>query len=142
MSDRSASSPPAPPQPRFVYKIMTADDWAAARAAGRYDGAAIDRADGFVHLSAADQVAGTLAAHFAGRADLVLVAFDADDLVAAGLVWEPSRAGALFPHLYGALDPARACAHWPLALDAAGRHALPDPVLAEAAADRSQGAAP
>ncbi|MBB4211112.1 DUF952 domain-containing protein [Rhodothalassium salexigens] len=139
MSDRSASSPPAPPQPRFVYKIMTADEWAAARGAGRYDGAAIDRADGFVHLSAADQVAGTLAAHFAGRADLVLVAFAAADLAAAGLVWEPSRGGALFPHLYGRLDPARACATWPLALDGAGRHVLPGAVAADA--DSAQGAA-
>ena len=91
------------PMTTFIYKIEQADRWVAAAASGRYVGAPVDLADGFIHFSAADQVAGTLTRHFAGRTGLVLVQVDADALGAA-LKWEPSRGGALFPHLYGALD--------------------------------------
>jgi uncharacterized protein (DUF952 family) len=90
-----------------VYKILPRADWAEAQARGDYGGAAIDRADGFIHLSAADQVAETLRLHFAGQADLVIVGFEADALGDA-LRWEASRGGALFPHLYGPLPVALA----------------------------------
>ncbi len=85
-----------------IYKIMPAADWAAAKAAGAYTGSADDVRDGFIHFSTREQVAGTLARHFAGQQDLVLVTVDPATLGAA-LVWEPSRGGALFPHLYGVL---------------------------------------
>ena len=58
--------------------------------------------DGFIHFSTAEQLAETAAKHFAGQTDLVLVAVDGDTLGAL-LKWEPSRGGALFPHLYAAL---------------------------------------
>jgi len=91
---------------------------------GEFRGSAADLADGYIHFSTAAQVADTAAKHFAGMTDLVLVAVEAEDLGSA-LKWEPSRGGALFPHLYDAL-PATA-ARWvkPLRLDAAGRHAFP-----------------
>jgi len=76
-------------------------------AKGRFDGAAIDIQDGYIHFSTAAQAQETAAKHFAGQSDLVVAAFEADDLGAA-LRWEPSRGGQLFPHLYGALDPALA----------------------------------
>lgn len=87
----------------FIYKIEQRDQWAAATAIGRYKGAPVDLADGFIHFSAADQVAGTLGKHFVGRTDLLLIQIDADTL-GSDLRWEPSRGGALFPHLYGDLD--------------------------------------
>ncbi len=90
-----------------VFKVLPAADWEAALARGQFDGAAVDLADGFIHLSAADQVAETLRRHFAGQGGLVLVAFEADAL-GPDLKWEPSRGGALFPHLYGALPTAAA----------------------------------
>jgi uncharacterized protein (DUF952 family) len=90
-----------------VYKVMAKAEWTAALAAGRFDGAAVDLADGFIHLSAADQAAETLRRHFAGREDLVIVAFEAEVLGPA-LKWEPSRGGALFPHLYAPLPTDRA----------------------------------
>lgn len=110
-----------------VYKILGAEEWAAARAAGVFLGAAVDHADGFIHLSGADQVAGTLALHFAGRDDLVLAGFDAAALGDA-LRWEASRGGALFPHLYGPLDLAHLSSATPLPRDAAGAHILPAPL--------------
>jgi uncharacterized protein (DUF952 family) len=107
-----------------IYKIMAAADWAAARAAGVYEGSAHDRRDGFIHFSTAAQAAETAAKHFAGQADLVLLAVDATVLGEA-LAWEPSRGGALFPHLYGALPVTAVVAVDELPLDAAGSHRFP-----------------
>ncbi|MDD3838662.1 MAG: DUF952 domain-containing protein [Phenylobacterium sp.] len=90
-----------------VYKILAEAEWRAALAAGRYEGSAVDRKDGFIHLSTAAQAPETARRHFAGQPGLVIAAFEADDLGAA-LKWEPSRGGDLFPHAYGALDPSRA----------------------------------
>jgi len=108
-----------------IYKICAAALWREAERTGRFIGAGIDATDGFIHLSAADQVAETAAKHFGGQNDLVLVAVDAEALGSA-LKWEVSRGGALFPHLYGALP--LAAVRWvkPLPLDARGQLLLPD----------------
>ena len=90
----------------LVFKICPRAAWDDACRTGRYCGSADDARDGFIHLSAQDQVAGTLARHFAGQEGLVLIAFDASNL--AGLKWEASRGGALFPHVYGTLPTAAA----------------------------------
>jgi uncharacterized protein (DUF952 family) len=55
------------------------------------------------------------------RDDLVLAAVDADALGPA-LRWEPSRGGALFPHLYGPLPLDAVVWTRPLPLGAEGRH--------------------
>jgi len=91
----------------LIYKILPRQEWDAAVAAGRFDGSAIDLKDGFIHFSAGDQWSETLRLHFVGQRDLVLVAVEADGLGEA-LKWEPSRGGALFPHLYGPLPTALA----------------------------------
>jgi uncharacterized protein (DUF952 family) len=89
----------------LIYKILRLAEWAELEAAGETLGSPDDRADGFVHFSTAEQVPGTLERHFAGETGLMLLAVDAD---AAGpaLRWEPSRGGALFPHLYRQLTKA------------------------------------
>ena len=86
-----------------VYKICPEALWREAENSGTFSGALIDIADGFIHLSTAGQVEETAARHFAGQTDLLLVAIDSEKLGPA-LKYEPSRGGALFPHLYGALD--------------------------------------
>jgi uncharacterized protein (DUF952 family) len=85
-----------------IYKIAPTALWREAERAGAFTGAPVDLADGFIHFSTAEQVRETASRHFAGQKDLVLVAVDADALGAA-LRYEPSRGGALFPHLYGTL---------------------------------------
>jgi uncharacterized protein (DUF952 family) len=85
-----------------IYKILSVADWEAAKQAGRYDGSADDRRDGFIHFSDAGQVVATARKYFADQADLVLLAVDPARL--ADLRWEPSRDDALFPHLYGQLN--------------------------------------
>jgi len=107
-----------------IYKIVPASLWREAEAAGRFAGSAVDRKDGFIHFSTAEQVAETAARHFAGENDLVLVRVDAARLGAA-LKWEPSRGGALFPHLYGELDLAAVSKVDALPLGPDGRHVFP-----------------
>jgi uncharacterized protein (DUF952 family) len=107
-----------------IYKICETAHWAAAQQAGEFRGSAVDVADGYIHFSTADQVAETAARHFAGMADLVLVAVAAGALGGA-LKWEPSRGGALFPHLYGVLPMGAVRWAMPLRLDDRGRHVFP-----------------
>jgi uncharacterized protein (DUF952 family) len=114
----------ARPDSNTIYKICDAASWRAAERAGEFAGAPVDLADGYIHFSAADQVAETAAKHFGGQRDLVLVAVDPDALGAA-LKWEPSRGGALFPHLYGKLP--LTAVRWvkPLPLDPGDRQVFP-----------------
>jgi uncharacterized protein (DUF952 family) len=86
----------------LIYKICPRALWQEAERDGVFRGAPVDRADGYIHFSTAEQVRETAAKHFAGQDDLLLVAVEAAALGAA-LKWEPSRGGALFPHLYGEL---------------------------------------
>lgn len=85
-----------------IYKILSTDEWDQARAVGQFSGTAMDHQDGYVHLSGADQVVETARRVFAGVTGLTLLTVDPDRLGDA-LRWEPSRGGALFPHLYGVL---------------------------------------
>ena len=105
----------------WVFKILGDDEWRAAQAQGRFLGSRVDVQDGFIHLSSAEQARETAAKWFAGRADLWLVAVDAED-IAANLKWEPSRGGALFPHLYAPLALTSVVWARPLPLAADGRH--------------------
>ena len=109
----------------LIFKIVAVEAWRAATAAGVFHGAEIDRADGYIHFSTAVQAPETAAKWFAGRADLTLVAVEADGLAPA-LRWEPSRGGALFPHLYAALPLAAVAWARPLPLNADGRHDFGD----------------
>ena len=83
----------------LIFKIFRADEWAALRKVGATDGAPIDVTDGYVHFSTAEQAEETAAKHFKGEDGLFMLAVDSDALGEA-LKWEPSRGGALFPHLY------------------------------------------
>jgi uncharacterized protein (DUF952 family) len=85
-----------------IYKICEQNAWFLAKQHGEFRGTADDARDGFIHLSTAAQLGGTLAKHFAGARNLLLVAVDAGALGPA-LKWEASRGGDLFPHLYAAL---------------------------------------
>lgn len=110
-----------------IYKICPAELWRKAEAEGIFRGAGVDLADGFIHFSTADTVKDTAGRHFAGIADLVLVAFD-DLALGQELRYEPARGGTLFPHLHGVLDPAVALWVKPLPLGKDGRHLFPDPL--------------
>jgi uncharacterized protein (DUF952 family) len=112
-----------PTHERIAYKVLTAED-ATALEAGVFKGAPVDLADGYIHLSTAAQVTETVDRHFAGQTGLVIAAVD---LAALGdtVRWEVSRNGKLFPHVYGALNPAVVLARAPLWRNADGTVRLP-----------------
>lgn len=109
---------------QLIYKICTRSQWDEAVSAGRFDGAPVDIADGFIHFSTACQVEETARRHFADQQDLLLVAVDAEALGPA-LKWEPSRGGDLFPHLYAALPVSAAVTVAPLPLGDDGTYIFP-----------------
>lgn len=109
---------------RMIYKIFRAEEWALLEREHVTHGAPVDLADGFIHFSTAEQVAGTAARHFAGCDGLWLAAIDEARLGDA-LKWEVSRGGALFPHLYRPLK--RAEVDWCVRIPLTDKgHVLPD----------------
>jgi uncharacterized protein (DUF952 family) len=112
------------PDMSLIYKICPLPLWQQAERDGVFRGAPVDHADGYIHFSTAEQARETAAKHFAGQADLVLVAVEADALGPA-LKWEPSRGGALFPHLYGDLSLRHVRSVEPLPLGTDGVHQFP-----------------
>ncbi len=111
----------------LIYKILRPDEWSDLRAQGETRGAPIDISDGYIHFSTAEQAAETAAKHFAEAADLWVLAFETERLGPA-LRWEPSRGGALFPHLYGPLRLADMLWAKPLPLQD-GVHVFPQEVI-------------
>lgn len=108
----------------LIYKICPRAEWEAAVKAGLYTGSAKDKADGFLHFSAEDQLMATLGKWYADADDLVLVAVDAT-LLGTALQWEPARDGALFPHLYALLPLCAVRSSGPIVRDPAGGFILP-----------------
>ena len=107
-----------------IYKIVTQSQWREAEEEGLFRGAPVDLADGFIHFSTAEQVAETVAKHFAGQDDLLLVAVD-EAALGKALKYEVSRGGALFPHLYADLPLSAVLWVKPMPLGANGIHRLP-----------------
>jgi uncharacterized protein (DUF952 family) len=107
-----------------VYKICSIVLWREAERSGVFRGSDDDRRDGFIHFSTAAQVAETATKHFAGQRDLLLIRINAAD-IGERLRWEPSRGGALFPHLYGDLALTAVAQVDTLALGPDNRHVFP-----------------
>ena len=82
-----------------IYKILTAEQWSELDQTGTFTGAPIDLADGYIHTSTAEQAQETADKHFSGVEGLMLAALEADTY-GDDLVWEVSRGGAEFPHIY------------------------------------------
>jgi uncharacterized protein (DUF952 family) len=110
--------------PLTAYKVLTAEQMAALERDGSFAGSPADLADGYIHLSTADQLTATVDKHYAGQGDLHVAAVD---LGAFGesLKWEEARGGALFPHLYGPLLLETVVAYSPLERDEDGGVRLP-----------------
>ncbi len=108
----------------LIYKICPEALWREAEAAGRFEGAPVDLADGFIHFSTAAQLEGTADKHFRGQAGLLLISVE-EAALGEGLRYEPSRGGDLFPHLYGPLPLQAVRAVRPLELGPDGRVVIP-----------------
>ncbi len=111
-------------RPVTAYKVLTADQMAALERDGSFAGAPVDVADGYIHLSTAAQLTGTVDKHFAGQHDLHVAAVDLEAL-GDQIRWEESRGGQLFPHLYGTLTLDTVVAYSPLEREDDGTVRLP-----------------
>jgi uncharacterized protein (DUF952 family) len=112
-------------QPQTAWKVLTAEQFARFEADGSFAGAPVDLADGYIHMSTREQLDETIARHFAGQDNLWLVCVDLTVFDDGVLKWEPSRGGALFPHLYAPLPLSAALAYGPLERDETGALRLP-----------------
>lgn len=90
---------------QIAYRLATPERWAEVMAEGVFTGDPHDVADGFIHLSAAGEVEGTLIKHYNDHQRLLLVGIDLESL-GDTVRWEVSRGGALFPHVYGHIPAA------------------------------------
>ena len=89
---------------RRLFHIAPAADWQRHDRDDPWEPPSL-ASEGFVHLSFAEQLPGTLALHFAGEVELVVVEL-APERLGDALRLESSRGGALFPHLNRAIDAA------------------------------------
>ena len=111
----------------IIYKIFRSDEWLALQAQGDTAGAPIDLVDGYIHFSTASQAQETAEKHFASMEGLYLAAVNIEAL-GNDVVWEVSRGGAKFPHLYARLQLSDVVWCLPLPL-AEGRHQFPDQMV-------------
>ena len=107
----------------LIYKILTKPEWQGAQDAGAFTGSPVDLADGYIHFSTAAQAQETARRYFCGQSDLMVLAIETEDLspdLKSALMWEPSRGGDLFPHLYRPLPVTAVRKAWAIDLDAEG----------------------
>jgi uncharacterized protein (DUF952 family) len=112
----------------MIYHMCRKEEWQAALPIGGYSGSSQDRADGFIHFSTAEQIVVSAAKHRAGQSGLLLLVCDEMQL-GAGLKWEKSRGGALFPHYYGELPVSAVLSAEDLPLGADGLHVFPSGIV-------------
>lgn len=110
---------------RFIFKLLTQEQWRVFQAESEFTGAPIDVSDGFIHFSTAAQVAETGAKYFTDLPRVVVAEVDTEKLPEP-VVWEPSRGGALFPHLYTMLPMSAVTRSAELKTDSAGQLVFPD----------------
>ena len=110
---------------KVIYHMCRTDEWQTAQETGIYPGSSQDQADGFIHFSTKQQVWTSAAKHRRGQDGILLLSVETSQLGTA-LKWEPSRGGALFPHLYGPLAVAAVIDATPLPLGDDGIHVFPD----------------
>ena len=85
-----------------IFKIFRVNEWADFQAIGEFKGSPDDLRDGFIHFSSEDYLAGTLMRYFKDESEIVIAKVENENWGEA-MIWESSRGGALFPHLYGTL---------------------------------------
>jgi len=108
----------------YIYKVLTVDQWEQFQRDAVFKGSPVDLADGFIHLSCADQLKTTLDKWYADQAEVALLQVDASK-IDVSLKYEISRGGAEFPHLFAALPMTAIGKHWLVSAENAA-YRLPD----------------
>jgi uncharacterized protein (DUF952 family) len=100
--------------PELIVHIARRGEWEDAKRRGEYEPPSL-ASEGFIHLSAPQQVHYPANALYSGERELVLLWVDPDRLHAALRYERPSaEAMEAFPHLYGALNVDAVVAESPL----------------------------
>ncbi|MFC5501808.1 DUF952 domain-containing protein [Lysinimonas soli] len=110
-----------------IFHVTEGETWAAAARAGSYRmstrGATLDEV-GFIHASTQEQLPAVAGFLYSDASEsLVVLELDDEAITTAGvpLRWEDGGDGELFPHIYGAIDPAWVVAVSPAGFDERGR---------------------
>lgn len=109
---------------KHIYKIIPGDIWRDAVSQETLPPLPLDVADGFIHMSTAVQVEGTLARHFKGQSDLFLLQIETAKLAPENLKWEQAKSGDTYPHYYTALPMDAVSDVYPIYADANGNHQI------------------
>tara|TARA_B100000579_G_scaffold132463_1_gene107092 strand:+ start:3052 stop:3516 length:465 start_codon:yes stop_codon:yes gene_type:complete len=111
-----------------VYKILTHDEWKVSKEKG-FILTDLDTKDGFIHLSTAKQLAGTLFYYFKDYETLILVQFNSNELGKELVFEDPIPKGnrnGKFPHFYSKLDVEKISNYWEIKR---GSFNLPEEVI-------------
>lgn len=111
-----------------VYKILTNNEWISSKE-NSFILTKLDSTDGYVHLSTAKQLAGTLHYYFKDHESLILLQFNSNDLGDKLIFEEPLIKGkrkGKFPHYYEKLDTKKISNSWKIKR---GGFSLPEEVI-------------
>ena len=82
-------------------KVLTTEQWDAFKAEKKFTGSKDDLRDGFIHMSFAHQLFGTLERYYKNQNEVILLKVAPVNLIPYKI--EKSRGGDYFPHYYDAL---------------------------------------
>lgn len=107
-----------------AYKVLTLDQWVGFQSTSVFTGSPVDIADGYIHMSGPDTLKTTLDKWYIDQTQVVILEINLSNF-GADLIWEISRGGAKFPHLYTALPMAAVGRMWQVSPDAQILYTLP-----------------
>ena len=86
----------------FVYRILNPEEWVNFKKKKLFSGNHLDKRSGYIHLSSKDQLRKTIEIYFKEK-KIVILKIETKKLKKK-IVWEISRGGEKFPHLYDKLN--------------------------------------
>ena len=86
---------------RFVYRVLDLEEWLNFKKKKVFIGNDLDQRSGYIHLSQKDQLRKTIDIYFKKK-KIVILKIRTKNLKQK-LLWETSREGEKFPHLYDKL---------------------------------------
>lgn len=87
----------------MIYHVVTTQNWQKALQQGFYEAASL-AAEGFIHASKAEQVAGVLERYYKNQVNLLLLHIDETKLTAALKFELAPSVNEEFPHIFGRLN--------------------------------------
>ena len=87
----------------MIYHVVNNTTWQKAMQQGFYEAASL-AAEGFIHTSKAEQVAGVLNRYYKGQTDLLLLHIDESRLTSTLKYELAPSVNEEFPHIYGPLN--------------------------------------